>query len=224
MRNTLLSIAGLLLSTCILAQINGGAVFIRGGYTYAPGAGKELTALQDQIEGFTDNFSLLGVEGVYRKKKWLTGFEASFGAQKERTKDINSLKPYTGAAHIRVGYVVCEGKEYWLYPSTGMGVSTHNLSVRETILNKTSKIDNIIQYAPSVDLGFNGDFLTTKESRDQKSAGGFMLGFRIGYRFSLGDATWKNEEGDKIETSSTYKNNAYYLSLIAGFGMFKDKR
>ena len=51
-----------------------------------------------------------------------------------------------------------------------------------------------------------------------------MLGFRIGYRFSLGDATWKNEEGDKIETSSTYRNNAYYLSLIAGFGMFKDKR
>ena len=196
---------------------------MRGGYTYAPGAGKELTALQDQIEGFTDNFSLLGVEGVYRKKKWLTGLEASFGAQKARTIDTHSLKPYSGAAHIRVGYAVCEGKEYWLYPSVGLGVSTHNLSVREKNLNKTKKIDNIIQHAPSIDLGFNGDFITTKESANQKSAGGFMLGFRIGYRFSLRDANWKNDEGDEIKTTSTYRNNAYYLSLIAGFGMFKNK-
>jgi len=100
----------------------------------------------------------------------------------------------------------------------------HNGRIGQCKYGQNDKIDNIIQYAPSVDLGLNGDFLTTKESRDQKSAGGFMLGFRIGYRFSLGDATWKNEEGDKIETSSTYRNNAYYLSLIAGFGMFKDKR
>jgi hypothetical protein len=224
MRNAILSVIGLLLSTCGLAQVNGGAVFVRGGYIYAPSAGKELTGLQNQTDGFTNNFSLLGIEGVYRKNKWLTGFETSFGTQKARTKDIHALKPYTGAAHIRVGYIACEGKEYWLYPSAGMGVSMHNLSVREKILNKTSKIDNIIQYAPSVDLALNGDFLTTKESKDQKSAGGLILGFRMGYRFSLNDASWRNEEGDKIETNSHYRNNAYYVSLVVGFGLYKNAR
>ena len=197
---------------------------IKSGYLYARGAGKELSSLQDQTDAFTDNFSLLGLEAVYRSNKWITGFETSFGAQKARTKDIRSFKPYTGAAHAQLGYIICEQKEYWLYPSAGVGVSMHNLSVRERILNKTTKIDNIVQYAPSVNVSFNGDVLTTKESNHQKSAGGLILGFRMGYRFSLKDATWKNEDSNVIENSSHYRNNGYYISLVAGLGFYKSAR
>ena len=224
MKNAILFFFGLLLSTYSLAQLKGGTVFLKGGYMYAPGAGKELTGLQNEIDGFTDNFSLLGVEAMYRKGPWIAGLETAFGAQKARTKDIQSLKPYTGAAHIQVGYIVWEGQEYWLYPSAAIGVSMHNLSVREKNLGKTSKIDNIVQYAPSVSFGFNGDFLTTRESRDQKSAGGLVLGYRIGYRFSLSNADWKNEDGNVIETGSNYRNNAFYFSLVVGLGFYKNAR
>jgi hypothetical protein len=212
------------LSNIVVAQTVGGAFLIKSGYMFAPGAGKELSSLQDQTDAFTDNFSLLGLEGVYRKNKWITGFETSFGAQKARAKDVRSFKPYTGAVHAQLGYIVWEQKEYWLYPSAGLGVSMHNLSVREKVLNKTTKIDNIVQYAPSVNFAFNGDLLTTKESKHQKSAGGLILGFRMGYRFSVKDAAWKNEDRNVIENNTNYRNNVYYISLVAGFGLYKNAR
>lgn len=206
------------------AQMKGSAIFLKGGYINARGAGKELRSIQNNNESFTDNFLILGLEVDYRKDSWIAGVESSIGAQKAKTVDIQSLKPFTGAAHIQFGYIIWEGKEYWFYPTVGFGVSRHNLTLKEKIYGKKTKIDNFNSYAPSVSIGFNGDLLTTKETKDQTTSAGLVLGYRIGYRFSLKDASWKNEERQIIRQNSSYRNDAFYLSLVVGFGAYKNTR
>ena len=205
------------------AQTEGTAIFLKGGYMYAPGAENAFTRISSNgIKGFTNHFSLQGAEGIYRTDKAVLGFEISVGTQKAKTKEIHSLKPYIGAGHLRAGYILFERNEWWMYPSLGAGVSVHNLSVRETLTeDKVSKIDNLTSYSPSIDFGFNGELLTTKENGNQKNVGGLILGFRVGYRLSFGNTEWKNNDGATVLKNYSYKNDIFYAALIAGLGMFK---
>jgi hypothetical protein len=217
-------LALLVLSINAVAQTKGGAIFIKGGYTYSPGAENAFAGLPTHgIAGFNNNFSLLGLEGTYRLNRWLLAAEASMGTQKARAEDIYSIKPFTGAGHGSVGYILHERKDYWLYPSIGFGASANNLYLRERRYGKNSKIDNISSYAPSIDIAFNGNLITTKETAIQKTVGGLMLGFKVGYRFSLENLSWKNNKGENLVNGSLYRNNAYYVALLAGFGMFRNK-
>jgi hypothetical protein len=214
----------LILSINAAAQTKGGAIFLKGGYAYTPGAEKAFAGVYTNgIGGFANNFSLMGLEGVYRLNRWSLAAEASMGTQKARTEDIYSIKPFTGAGHGSVGYILHERKDYWLYPSIGFGASAHNLYLRERLYGKNSKIDNIRSYAPSIDIAFNCNLVTTKETKGQKTAGGLILAVRAGYRYSMAHASWKSENGEILVNESSYRNNAYYIFLLAGFGMFKNK-
>lgn len=208
----------------VMAQSKGIAVFLRGGYIYAHDAKEVLNKIAPyEISGFTNNFALLGIEGYYRNNKWIFGLEASMGAQKDYSKDKYQAEPYVGAGHARVGYIVYEGKQFWVYPSVGGGASVTSLSVKEKILNKTGKIMNLNLYSPSFDLGINGDLLTARETKQQKRSGGLVLGFRVGYRFSPANDNWKDDKGDELGDMPSYRNNAFYITLIAAGGYFKNK-
>ena len=206
------------------AQTKGIAVFLRGGYTYAPGAKKILAEIAPyEISGFTSNFTLLGLEGYYRTNKWIMGLEGTVGTQADYSKDQYHAQPYIGAAHFRLGSILYEGKQWWLYPSVGAGTSVTTLSVNEKLINKSGKIMNLNLYSPSFDLGINADLLTSKESRQQKKAGGLIIGFRAGYRFSPESDNWKDDKGNKITNLPSYRNNAFYITLIAAGGYFINK-
>ena len=93
----------------VSAQTKGGAVLFKGGYTYCPGAKKSFEQLSTNgIHGFTDNFSLLGLEGIYRLNNWSLAIETSMGTQKSRSENNYILKPFTGAGHGSVGYIFYE--------------------------------------------------------------------------------------------------------------------
>ena len=78
-------------------------------------------------------------------------------------------------------------------------------------------------FSPSFDLGLNGDVLSAKESKKQKQAGGLIIGFRAGYRFSPKSDNWKDDKGNKITNFPSYRNNAFYITLIAAGGYFINK-
>ena len=70
------------------AQTKGIAVFLRGGYTYAPGAKKILAEIAPfELSGFTNNFTLMGLEGYYRNVNLLLGIEGTIGTQAKYSKD-----------------------------------------------------------------------------------------------------------------------------------------
>jgi hypothetical protein len=219
----LILLCGLIVSVSSNAQTKGTAVVLRGGYAHTRGAEELYTNLTGEaVTGFKDNFSLLGIEVYHRRNKWVTALEATAGAQKARPNGIYSLKPYNSAAHARLGYIVYEGKEWWLYPSAGIGASRISLSEREKILGKTSKIDDVHLNSPSFNFGLNLDFLTTKETKEQKRAGGLILGLRAGYRFSPKNSTWENSDGVR-QYEAGFRNNSYYATLVTGGGLFKSK-
>jgi hypothetical protein len=202
------------------AQTKGTAVVVRGGYGYTRGAQKLYTDLTEgSITSFTNNFSLLGAEVYHRREKWIASIEATAGAQKAKPNGIYSLKPYNGSTHFRIGCILYEGKEWWFYPSIGIGASVISLSQREKILGKTTKIDDVHLYSSSFDFGLNVDLLTAKESRQQKRAGGLVLGLRTGYRFSPERNNWRNNSGEQ-QDETPFRNNSYYLTLVAGGGFF----
>lgn len=219
----LILLYGLIISITSAAQTKGTAVVLRGGYGYTRGAEKLYTNLTEgSVAGFTNHFSLLGIEAYHRREKWIAAVEATAGAQKAKPTGIYSLKPYNGSTHFRIGYILYEGKEWWFYPSAGMGASIISLSQREKILGKTTKIDDVHLYSPSFDLGLNVDLLTTKESRQQKRAGGLVLGLRIGYRFSPERDNWRNNSHER-QYETPFRNNSYYVTLAAGGGFFCSK-
>src|SRR5215203_6224961 len=95
----------------VSAQTKGIAVLLRGGYTYAPGAKKILADItQYEILGFTNNFTLAGIEGYYRTGKWIMGMEGSMGIQEKYSKEQYQAQPYIGAAHLRFASILCETK------------------------------------------------------------------------------------------------------------------
>jgi hypothetical protein len=220
----LILLCGLIISVSSNAQTKGSAVVLRVGYAHTRGAEKLYTNLTGEaITGFKDNFSLLGIEIYHRRNKWVAALEATAGAQKARPNGIYSLKPYNNAAHARIGYVVYEGKEWWFYPSAGIGVSMISLSQREKLLGKTTKIDDVHLYSPSFDFGLNLDLQTTKERSQQKRTGGLVLGIRAGYRFSIESSAWRNRSGERLNAAK-FRNNSYYLTLVAGGGLFCNTR
>ena len=62
-----------------------------------------------------------------------------------------------------------------------------------------------------------------KETKEQKRSGGLILGFRIAYRFSPANDNWKDDKGNELSDMPSYRNNAFYITLIAAGGYFKNK-
>ena len=208
----------------VTAQTKGIAFFLRGGYTYASDAKKILAEIAPyEITGFTNNFTLMGVEGYYRSDKWIIGVEGTLGTQGKYSQDNYQAQPYIGGAHLRLGSIIYEGKQTWLYPSFGAGTSVTTLSVDEKTSDKSGRIISLNLFSPSFDLGINADVLTTKESKKQEKAGGLIIGFRAGYRFSPESDNWKDDRGNKITNLPSYRNNAVYITLIAAGGYFINK-
>ena len=219
----LIVICGVIISFASNAQTKGSAIVMRGGYGHSRGTEKLYTDLSEgAVTKFTNRFSLLGIEFYHKRDKWVASAEATGGTQKARPSGMHSLKPYNGAGHIRLGYILYEGKEWWFYPSAGIGASMISLSEREKLSGKISKIDDVHMYTPSFDFGLNMDLLTTKETKNQKRAGGLVLGLRTGYRFSTKSNNWRNSDGAHLNESG-FRNNEYYLILVVGGGFFHSK-
>src|SRR5688500_16554756 len=63
-------------------QTKGIALFLRDGYTYAPGAKQVPHQITPHmITGFSNDFTILGLEGYYRQNKWIIGLEGTMGVQ-----------------------------------------------------------------------------------------------------------------------------------------------
>ena len=72
-------------------------------------------------------------------------------------------------------------------------------------------------------FGLEASMGAQKETKEQKRSGGLILGFRIAYRFSPANDNWKDDKGNELSDMPSYRNNVFYITLIAAGGYFKNK-
>lgn len=77
-------------------------------------------------------------------------------------------------------------------------------------------------YNPSFDIGFKADYVVNKII-DQDSYGALLFGLRTGYRFSINNSIWRDNDGNKLSNMPSYGYKGFYIMVTIGGGGFVRK-
>jgi hypothetical protein len=216
----------LLCTNTVSAQrVRGGAGFFKGGYSYAPGSGNTFNKIAPAgINGFTNNYALIGGEGYYKGKNIVLSLEGTVAAQKDRAAGNVHAENFVYAGHLRLGFIVSESKNCWIYPSIGSGTAAIALNTytKASSSEKAQNLENKILVSPSFDIGLNADYILSRVP-DKKAYGALLMGLRTGYRFSFRNDNWRNGDWDKLNGLPAYANNGFYVTVAIGGGGFVKK-
>ncbi|WP_018617481.1 hypothetical protein [Segetibacter koreensis] len=207
------------------AQIKGGAAFFKTGYLYAPRSSNIFKKIAlGGTPHFNNNYLIMGVEAYYRTGNLILGWDGYSGEQPDYSFATNSYaEPFIGSTHIRLGRIVKENKQYWVYPSIGMGATGIVLATYNKVNGKSLNTINQILLSPTLDIGINEDIIVTKVNPNEKRYGGLILGIRAGYRTSYSSNNWRNDDWVRLYNKPFYSNNCFYLSVSIGAGGFVSK-
>lgn len=204
------------------AQTKGGAIFFRMTCTNVPHAAGAFQRLSpDSISGFSNSFYGFGSDGFYTWDRIRAGFNATIAGQGPSSKGVKYAEPVIGSAHITLGYVVCGNERWDLSPQAGGGISGIAFSRYDKVASVISNLHSDYIIRPSVDVGLNLDWRVYrfKESIFETY---YIMGFRVGYRYSGSSGEWKSRHDDHIfTTTGNFTNNAYYAAISLGVGVFK---
>lgn len=220
-KSIILCLFTLIFTVSLSAQsIKGGAGFLKLGYANMSKAGSTLDKIAPEgIKGFTNDFVTIGAEGYYRHNCFIFALDCNMGAQKA-IKPVNSgAEAFYGAGLLKIGMVVSQEDNYWIYPSIGAGSSFLVMTTYDKVGSKTENISNKALFNPTFDFGLNADFLLNKTPESGKF-GSWILGVRTGYRASFENSNWRDTDGNKINGLPAYANNGFYVSLTIGGGGF----
>jgi hypothetical protein len=226
MKNIILCLLFIAMTININAQLKGGAGFFKTGYLFAPGSSAVVNKIiSDASASITNNnYMIIGIEGYYRTGKSIISCDGYTAQQAIYSLENNSSKePFISSAQIKLGRIVKENKQYWLYPTMGIGATAFTLySFRE--VNKSTVNDmTVTLLTPSADIGINADILIEKVDGNKKRFGGSMLAIRAGYRTSARSNNWTYSHSNQLLNLPYYSNNCFYLSVSIGAGGFVRK-
>ncbi|GAA4453143.1 hypothetical protein GCM10023189_17770 [Nibrella saemangeumensis] len=196
----------------------GGAGFFRTGYMNLRDAG--ATARHFAPNGspaMGDGFALAGAEGYYRHNRVIVGL--GIMAMQTRTTRFadQAIERTASTGTVKLGYIIHEGKRWFVYPAIGPGLSTLSLTRHEP--NRTVTIRHLFSYATDVSL--NADLKLTNWSCEREHYSGLMLGLRAGYLVSPGSAQWKSSSDlGQMASLPTYATNGFYVAVSVGGGRF----
>jgi hypothetical protein len=207
------------------AQIKGGAGFFKTGYLFAPGSSAVINKILSSNSGATSNsYMIIGIEGYYRTGKSIISWDGYAAQQAVYSLNKNfSIEPFITSAQVKLGRIVKENRQYWLYPSVGLGAAAMTLypsanAIKSTVSNVTPTL-----LTPSLDIGINGDIFIEKVLAGEKRYGGSMLGIRAGYRISAKSSNWTDGHSNTLVNMPTYSNNCFYVTVGIGAGGFVRK-
>lgn len=205
------------------AQITvGGAGFFRTGYVNLQGAG--ATAGQFAPAGFptmSDDFALAGGEAYYRHNRIIGGLGVmAMQSRTTRSGDV-SVERMASTGTIKLGWIIQEGKNWYVYPAIGPGLSTLSLTRHQP--DQTITIRHLFSYATDVSL--NADLKLNNWNSDPEDFGGLMLGLRVGYLVSPSSAQWSsNTDLGPVASLPTYATKGFYVAVSLGGGHFRVRK
>lgn len=217
-----ISIPGFIFS----AFINGGGGGFYLGYNFL-----EVNALNDDItsggyNALPDKRITFGGGGysILWKGLLLGGEGGGILPLKSESQNYN-LKIIGGYGLFDVGFAVIRRSNFLLYPMIGIG---HYMLVMDiTPKNGDFDFEDFI-YNPQrmTSLDCNGFMMTFQGgfdyiinfSNDPSAVGGLLLGFRAGYMYPLGDATWKLGDIELNNAPGSPFKGFFFNFIIGGFG------
>lgn len=225
MRKSIIYILIIAMSITITNAQRGGAGFFKTGYLYAPGTTDIFREISPSKSiDYSNSYLLLGVEAYYRTQKTIVGCDLYSAIQGNYSLGEHSYAaPFIGASNVKIGRIVRENRQHWLYPSLGLGISGISLSTYDKINGKSTNTVNQILLTPAIDVGINEDFFITKMKANERKYGGMMLGLRAGYRTSFSSTNWRNDNWERLNNMPSYSNNCFYMTVSIGAGGFARK-
>lgn len=219
-----------LLLAMVLATAAGGqstqgvAGNLRFGLAQLPNAANALQLLLPAGEkGFHATFYGYGAEGYYRSNSLLLALDGFLGTQNERSWNNQLARAYAGGLHARWGVILQEGKQYWIYPSFGLGGDVLALCLHTDPHQENETRLSYRVYNPVLDVGLNSDFVAARKTEELPLFGGQMIGIRAGFRFSPNQQRWLATDWETTAALPPYTHRVVYLSVSVGYGVFVSK-
>jgi len=222
----------LMLAGAVEAQeIKGIAGFIQSGYMNAPNAAKAFSEIYpDNTAGFANNYWLIGATAYYRNNNNMFMGDLQFGLQKVYSFNDKHAGAVYEAVLGKYGRIIKEEKNFWIYPSAGVGASVIALTSYDKINGERENMRTQTLVSPTFDIGMNADFLLSKLEWNKNYYLGWISGVKAGYRVSVKSKRWKKDEDEfykdafnKIYEMPSYTNSAFYVTLSFGMGSFDKK-
>jgi len=219
----LLIMAGIFTGELSAQGSRGGAGFIKIGSTYLPGSASIFNEIAPPgISGFGNNFVAFGAEGYYRANKIILALDGNIAIQGVKLTESKAAEAFSGGGYARFGRIIKENRDFWVYPSIGVGTAAIALNTYDQVNAESSNEKINYLFNTSFDFGFNADFILLR-APGEKYYSALILGLRTGYRVSYKNDNWHGGDDYKISNTPSYGYHGYYIMATFGIGSFTKK-
>jgi hypothetical protein len=222
-KTIILSILTIVFTHNLYAQEMAGiAIFSKIGYTSLPGSSSTLTNIAPHGSTVNNNSTAFGAEGYFRINKVILVLDGNMAIQNAESADANKARIFQCVAYTKVGRIILDKTHYWIYPSLGLGVASIDINTYNNENDEVTNLKNKVLSSPSFDFGFNADFIANK-IMNREGYGAWLLGLRTGYRVSIKNCGWRDNDGNKLSNMPSYTYKGFYVMVTIGGGVFVRK-
>lgn len=202
----------------------GFAGLIKMGYSISPGLERSLNQLDPAgNQPVKNSLSLFGIEGYAKRQQMIFIVDGYVAAQNIRREGDNYTAPFIVNGNLKLGRIIKETKQYWIYPSLGAGPAATIITHYNREDGSTSIDENYVVLSPVANIGLNADFIIPKLSLTDKEKARLVLGIRIGYQSFFRNRQWRNSNWSRVNGIPSFNNNLYYINASVGEGAFVKK-
>lgn len=184
------------------------------------------------IRKFDNNHLVIGGEGHAVINKVLIGGQG-YGMQgNSLSTDNANINLSGGLGTFDMGYMIVDKATYKFYPILGLGGGSYGIRISDnknvplSDLNNSNTYHtiNVSQSYFVADLSLNLNFFPfiSDEQISSGNYGGFLVGIKAGYIYSLPGSKW-NYGGADITGGPDFGLNMFYVKvMIGGFGCHRE--
>ncbi len=180
------------------------------------------------------SYTLIGGSGYFIIKGIMIGGSGEAIQLPKTEGDSVTLTGAVGTGFLKLGYLVIDKPRWKLFPAIGIGGggATFNIARNQDVdfdkindpLQLPSQEITLKQANWMFDFGLGVDYLipSKKKEYEDHQSGGWLLGLRMGYIYSLQNNNWEFNGGE-INNAPEYAPNIFYVKLSIGIGGFTTK-
>lgn len=119
------------------------------------------------------------------------------GIQGVKLTDTRAAEALSAAGYVRFGRIIKGTRNYWLYPSAGIGTVAIGLNTYDQVNAESSNEKINYLFNTSFDFGLNAVFVLFGAQVEKKYSC-LILGIRTGYRVSCASDRWHGWDNSKL--------------------------